>query len=83
MLKKIELRRLDTNHLVYILLKRDSKKPKGVFIRLDLVIAVYVNNIIIIGQTKAVINNFKMQLSKHFNIKDLGEATDYLGIKIV
>ena len=42
------LRRLDTDYSVYILLKRDSKKPKGVFIRLDLIIAVYINNIIII-----------------------------------
>ena len=83
MLKEIGLRRLNIDYLVYILLERDSKKLKGVFIRLDLVIAVYINNIIIIGQTKAVINNFKMQLSRHFNIKDLGEAANYLGIKIV
>jgi len=82
-LEEMGLRRLDTDHSVYVLLERDSKKPKGVFIRLDLVIAVYINNIIIIGQTKAIINNFKMQLSRHFNIKDLGEAADYLGIEIV
>src|SRR5271165_1492824 len=77
------LRRLDTDHLVYVLLERDSKKPKGVFIRPDLVIAVYIDNIIIIGWTKAVINDFKMQLSRHFNIKDLEEAADYFGIEIV
>jgi len=76
-LKEIRLRRLNIDYLVYILLERDSKKPKRVFIRLDLVIAVYINNIIIIKQTKAIINNFKMQLSKHFNIKDLREAADY------
>ena len=77
------LQRLNTKHLVYVLLERNSKKLQGVFIGPDLVIAVYVNNIIIIGQTKAIINNFKMQLSKHFNIKDLGEAADYLSIEIV
>ena len=53
------------------------------FIGLDLVIAVYVNNIIIIGCTKAVIKDFKERLSTQFNIKDLGDASDYLGIEIV
>ena len=77
------LRRLNTKHLVYVLLERDSKKLKGVFIRPNLVIAVYVDDIIIIRRTKAVISNFKKQLSRHFNIKDIREALDYLGIKIV
>ena len=82
-MEEIGLRRLDTKYLVYVLLERDSKKPKGVFIRPNLIIAVYIDNIIIIGRTKAVISNFKKQLSRHFNIKDIGEALDYLGIKIV
>ena len=83
MLEEIGLKRLNIKHLIYILLERYSKKLKGVSIRLDLVIAVYINDIIIISQTKAVINNFKMQLNRHFNIKDIREASNYLGIKIV
>jgi hypothetical protein len=82
-LKGIGLRRLDTKHLVYVLLERHSKKPKGVFIGPDLVIAVYVDDIMIISCTRAVIKDFKNQLSSKFNIKDLGKASDYLGIKIV
>jgi len=82
-LEEIGLRRLNIKHLIYVLLERHSKKLKGVSIGLDLVIAIYINNIIIISQTKAVINNFKMQLSRHFNIKDIREALNYLGIKIV
>ena len=83
MLEEIGLKRLNIKHLIYILLERHSKKLKGVSIRLNLIIAVYIDNIIIISQTKAVINNFKMQLNRHFNIKDIGEASNYLGIKIV
>src|SRR5271167_4314134 len=77
------LQRLNTKHLVYVLLERNSKKLQGVFIGPDLVIAVYVDNIIIIGCTKAVIKDFKERLSTQFNIKDLGDAFDYLGIEIV
>ena len=36
-----------------------------------------------IRQSKTVIQEFKDQLKKKFNIKDMGEATDYLGIEIV
>jgi hypothetical protein len=36
-----------------------------------------------IRQHKTIINDFKSQLGKKFNIKDIGEAIDYLGIEIV
>src|SRR6266480_7017476 len=76
------LKRLDTEHSVYVLLSRNGKKPQEVFIGPDLVIAVYVDDIMIIGRHKLIIQEFKDQLSKKFNIKDMGEATDYLGIEI-
>jgi len=82
-LEEMGLRRLDTEHSVYILLQRHGKKPQGVFMGPDLVIAVYVDDIMMIGRHKLIIQEFKSQLSKKFNIKDLGEATDYLGIEIV
>jgi adenine specific DNA methylase Mod len=47
------------------------------------VIAVYINNIIIIRRYRLIIQEFKRQLNKKFYIKDLGEATDYLDIEIV
>jgi hypothetical protein len=49
---------------------------------LEIIVTVYVNNIFIIGKNRTVINLFKKSLSTHFKIKDLGEAVDYLGIKI-
>ena len=76
------LKRLDTEHSVYVLLSRDGEKPRDVFIGPDLVIAVYVDDIMMIGRHKLIIQEFKSQLSKRFDIKDLGEATDYLGIEI-
>jgi hypothetical protein len=48
----------------------------------EMIITVYVDNILIIGKNKAVINLFKKSLSAHFKIKNLGEAVDYLGIEI-
>ena len=82
-LEEIGLKRLNTEHLVYVLLQRQGKKPQGVFVGPDLVIAVYVDDIIMIRQHKTIINDFKSQLGKKFNIKDIREATDYLGIEIV
>jgi hypothetical protein len=47
-----------------------------------IIVTVYVNNILIIGKNKTVINLFKKSLSAHFKIKNLGETVNYLGIKI-
>jgi hypothetical protein len=41
-----------------------------------------VNDILIIDKNRTIIDLFKKSLSVHFKIKDLGEAVDYLGIKI-
>jgi hypothetical protein len=81
-LEKMRLRRLDTEHSVYVLLQRQDKKPQGVFIGPDLVIAVYIDDIMMIRRQRLIIQEFKSQLSQKFHIKDLGEATDYLGIEI-
>jgi hypothetical protein len=48
----------------------------------EIIVTVYVNDIFIIGKNKTVIDLFKKSLSAHFKIKDLGEAVDYLDIKI-
>jgi hypothetical protein len=48
----------------------------------EIIVTVYVDNILIIGKNRAVIDLFKKSLSAHFKIKDLGEAVDYLGIEI-
>jgi hypothetical protein len=61
-LEEMGLRRLDTEHSVYTLLQRQDKRPQGVFIGPDLVIAVYVDDIMMIGRSKTVIQEFKDQL---------------------
>jgi hypothetical protein len=48
----------------------------------EIIVTVYVNNILIIGKNKTVINLFKKSLNTYFKIKDLGEAVNYLGIEI-
>jgi Reverse transcriptase (RNA-dependent DNA polymerase) len=52
------------------------------FVGPKIIVTVYVDNILIIGKNRAVIDLFKKSLSTHFKIKNLGEAVDYLGIKI-
>jgi hypothetical protein len=54
-LEEMGLRRLDTEHSVYVLLSREGQKPQSVFIGPDLVITVYMDDIMIIGRIKHVI----------------------------
>ena len=44
---------------------------------------VYVDDIILAGNTQSVINNIKQQLDNTFNIKDLGPLHYYLGIEFL
>jgi hypothetical protein len=48
----------------------------------EIIVIVYVNDILIIGKNRVVIDLFKKSLSVYFKIKDLGKAVNYLGIKI-
>jgi hypothetical protein len=48
----------------------------------EMIVTVYVDDILIIGKNRAVIDLFKKSLNAYFKIKDLGEAVDYLGIEI-
>jgi hypothetical protein len=49
---------------------------------LKIIVTVYVNDILIIGKNRVVIDFFKKSLNAHFKIKDLGEAVNYLSIEI-
>ncbi len=64
-------------------MNRKNKELKGVYVRLDLVITVYVDDILIIGRNKIVIQDFKDFFRKKFNIKNMGEIQDYLKIEII
>jgi len=46
-------------------------------------IAVFVDNLFIIGPFKANISIIKAKLSKHFYITDLGPCKYYLGIEVI
>ncbi len=74
---------MEIEHSIYTFINRKNKKLKGVYIGLDLVITVYVDDILIIGRNKTVIQNFKDSFRKKFNIKDMGEIQDYLEIEII
>lgn len=47
-----------------------------------LIIAVYVDDLLITGTNKKVIQNFKLQMSKRFEMSDLGLLSHYLGIEV-
>ena len=45
-------------------------------------LVLYVDDILLIGNDVSVLQSVKIWLSKNFSMKDLGEATYILGIKI-
>ena len=49
----------------------------------DLLIAIYVDDLLIIGRTPEAIAEFKRKFGEHYKIKDMGLAEDYLGIQII
>jgi hypothetical protein len=83
-LTELGLIRMDLFPSVFFKQDKDNQNEHAfrTFVGPKIIITVYVDNILIIGKNKAVINFFKKSLSAHFKIKDFGEAVDYLGIKI-
>ena len=45
-------------------------------------VIVYVDDVLIVARTKAICNNIKKLLSRHFEVRDLKESAYFLGIKI-
>lgn len=45
-----------------------------------LIIGVYVEELLVTGTSILVINKFKVQMNKAFDMSDLGKLTYYLGI---
>jgi hypothetical protein len=56
----------------------------GYFAGPDLIVAVYVDDLLIIGKTREIVRDFKQRLGKRVSMKESGddEARDYLGIEI-
>lgn len=72
-LKRRGLSTLDADHCIYV--KRDSK--------IVLIIALYVDDLLIASNSHAELTKFKSDLASEFKMEDLGEASFILGIKIV
>jgi len=64
---------MEEDHCVYLKCSNNS------FIILPL----YVDDILIAGNSKEMINTTKMWLSSNFEMKDIGEASYVLGVKII
>ena len=47
-----------------------------------LIIAVYVDDLLIAGNNIPAMQTVKVELSKRFEMKDLGEASEFLGLQI-
>ena len=50
--------------------------------KLNIIIYLYINNLVIIGPNKKTIISFIKTLKNYFDLKDLDLIKDYLGVKI-
>ena len=64
---------MEEDHCVYL------KRSKNGFVILSL----YVNDILLAGNSKEMIDTTKKWLSSNFEMKDIGDASYVLGVKIV
>lgn len=48
-----------------------------------LIVALYVDDFIVCSNSESMKNNVKEELSKHFNLKDLGEIKQFLGMNVI
>ena len=69
-----EYTRTNADHCVYV-----RKVPNGKFV----ILLLYVDDMLIVGQDAGVIGNLKKNLFKSFDMKDLGLARQILGMQIL
>ena len=70
---KIGFKRCEANHCCYV------KSFDNSYI----ILLLYVDDMLIVGFSIEEINNLKKQLSKQFAMKDLGDAKQIIGMKII
>ena len=61
----------------------DDEVHLATYIGPDLIVAVYVDDLMIIARTRTIIDEFKKKVMERFDLKDFGEAQEYLGIEIL
>ncbi|WVZ52427.1 hypothetical protein U9M48_003482 [Paspalum notatum var. saurae] len=71
-LKEMEFKRCESEHALYT-----RRAEHG-----QLVVGVYVDDLVITGASKKEIEAFKAQMKKTFRMSDLGLLTYYLGIEV-
>ena len=49
---------------------------------MDMILILYVNDLLLLGEDLSKIEDIKCQLGKLYQMKDLGPASSYLGIRI-
>ena len=69
-----EYKRTFADHCVYVWRFHDDK---------FIILLLYVDDMLIVGQDVDLIQKLKMELSKTFNMKDLGSAKHILGMEIL
>ena len=72
MLGELGFMRCTTEHALYT--RRWRKE--------EIVISVYVDDLIVTGARTEDINSFKREMAARFRISDLGALSDYLGIEV-
>nr|KYP66486.1 Retrovirus-related Pol polyprotein from transposon TNT 1-94 [Cajanus cajan] len=73
-IKSQGFKRTDADPCVYI-----NRYPNGKF----LILLLYVDDMLIVGQDVQMIKNLKVELSKAFDMKDMGAAKHILGMDII
>lgn len=71
-LDSLGFKRCSSEHGVYTRMNGDGK----------LIIAVYVDDLLVIGNNFEAIESFKQQMSQNFEMTDLGKLNYYLGIEV-
>ncbi|XP_048635028.1 uncharacterized mitochondrial protein AtMg00810-like [Brassica napus] len=49
---------------------------------IELIVLIYVDDLLVCGNDEKIVNNFKEYLSAYFHMKDLGKLKYFLGIKV-
>ena len=76
--KKLGSNTIHSDAGVYIL-NRQHKRGESY---MDIILILYVDNLLILGEDLSKIEDVKRQLGKLYQMKDLGPASSYLGIRI-
>lgn len=59
-----------------------SAEDYSIFVKEGVIIAVYVDDLLVMGPDRAMIDEVKAALAKRFQMQDMGPASYYLGIKL-